>query len=60
MDGTSLCPKGVVKGEINKKQFKHLFIVCQNLKQPLPFGMDFAQNYRIGINWDHDGVSYLR
>ena len=37
-----------------------MFIVCQNLKQPLLFGMDFAQNYQIGINWDHDGVSYLR
>ena len=38
----------------------HTFIMCQNLKQPLLFGMDFAQNYRIGIDWDHNGVSYLR
>ena len=22
--------------------------------------MDFAQNYRIGIDWEHNGVSYLR
>ena len=22
--------------------------------------MDFAQNYRIGIDWGHNGVSYLR
>ena len=22
--------------------------------------MNFAQNYRIGIDWDHNGVSYLR
>ena len=54
MDSTSLCPKGAVKVilEINNKQFKHIFIVCQNLKQPLQFGMDFAQNYRLGIDWD--------
>ena len=37
-----------------------MFIVCQNLKQPLLFGMDFAQNYIIGIDWDHNGASYLR
>ena len=62
MDSTSLCPKGVVKVllEINNKQFKHMFIMCQNFQQPLLFGMDFPQNYRIGIDWDHDGVSYLR
>ena len=31
----------------------------QNLQQPLLFGMDFAQNYRIGIDWDHNDVFYL-
>ena len=61
-DGTSLCPKGVVKVllEINNKQFEHMFVVCQNLGQPLLLAMYFAQNYRIGIDWDHSGVSYLR
>ena len=43
--------------EINNKQFKHMFIMCQNLMQPLLFGMNFAQKYRIGINWDHNDVS---
>ena len=58
----SLCPKGIVKVtlEINDKQFEHTLIMSQNLKQPLLFGMDFAQNYRIGIDWDHNSVSYLR
>ena len=46
--------------EINKKQFQHIFIVHQNFRQSLLFGMDFAQKYRIGINWYHGGVSYLR
>ena len=55
-DSTSLC----LKGTKVKKQFKHMFIKCQNLKQALLFGIDFTKNYRIGINWDHDGVSYLR
>ena len=60
-DGTSLGPKGLVRFliEINNNHFEHLFIVCQNLKQPLLFGMDFAQHYKIGINWDHTGASSL-
>ena len=61
-DGTCLGPKGLVKLliEININHFKHLFFVCQNLKQPLLFGMDFAQCYKIGIDWDHTGASYLQ
>ena len=61
VDGTSLCPKDKVKVtlEINNKQFEHTFIVCQSLKQPLLFGMYFAQNYRICNDWDHNSVSYL-
>ena len=60
-DGTSLGPKGLVKLliEINNNHFQHLFIVCQNLKQPLLFGMDFVQCYKIRINWDHAGAQYL-
>ena len=62
VDGTNLCPKGIVKVtlEINEKQFEHTFIMYQNLTQPLLFGMDFAQNYRIGIDWNHNSVSYVR
>ena len=54
-DRTSLGPKGLIRLliEINNNHFEHLFIVCQNLKQPLLFGMDFAQCYKIGIDWDH-------
>ena len=39
-----LGPKGLVRLliEINDDHFKHLFIVCQNLKNSLLFGMDFA------------------
>ena len=44
-DGTCLGLKGLVKPliEINDNHFEHLFIVHQHLKQPLLFGMDFAQ-----------------
>ena len=44
-DGTRLGPKGLVRLliEINNNHFEHLFIVCQNLKQPLLFGIGFAQ-----------------
>ena len=62
MDGTSICPKGIVKVTlgIHDKQFEHTFIMCQNLKQPLLIGIDFILSHRIGIDWDHVGVSYLR
>ena len=61
-DGTSLGPKGLVKLliEIYNNHVEHLFIVCQNLKQPLHFGMDFAQHYQSGIDWYHTGASYLQ
>ena len=57
-DGTSLGPKGLVRLliKINNNHFEHLFIICQNLKQPLLFGMDFAQLLK---NWNHTGASYL-
>ena len=60
-DETSLGLKGLVRLliKINDNHFEHLSIVCQNLKQPLLFGMDFAQFYKIGIDWDHKGTSYL-
>ena len=50
-DGTSLGPKGLVKLliEINNNHFEHLFIVCQNLKQRLLFGMDFVQCYKLEL-----------
>ena len=43
-DGTSLGPNGLVRLliEINNNYFEHLFIVCQNLKQPLLFGNGFC------------------
>ena len=61
-DGMSLHPIGIVtvRLEINDKQFEHPFIVFQNLQLPLLFGMDFTQNYIIGIDWDCNGASYLR
>ena len=44
VDGTSLGPKGLVRllNKINDNHFEHLIIVCQSLKQPLLFGIDFA------------------
>ena len=60
-DGTSLGPRGLVRLliKIIDNHFEHLFIVCQNLKQPLLLRIDFAQHYKIGIDWDHTGASYL-
>ena len=60
-DGTSLGPKGLVRLliKINDNHFEHLSIICQNLKQALLFGMDFADCYKIRIDLDHIGDSYL-
>ena len=61
-DGTSLGTRGLVKLliKINNIHFEHLFIVCQNLKQPILFRMDFVECYKIRIDWDHTGDSYLQ
>ena len=50
----------MVNLEISDRQFEHTIIKFQNFQQSLLFGMDFTQNYRIGIDWDHNGVLYLR
>ena len=38
----------------------HNFIICTKLKQPLILRLDFAQRYRIGIDWDIYGTLFLR
>ena len=45
---------------IKNKMFKHKFIVCSTLKTSMILGLDFAQTYRIGIDWDDNMDPYLR
>ena len=40
--------------------FKHKFIVCSALKTDVILGLDFAQSYRIGIDWNDAMEPYLR
>ena len=39
--------------------FKHEFIVCSALKTGVILGLDFAQSYRIGIDWNDAMEPYL-
>ena len=50
-DGTRLGPKGLVKLliEINNNHFKHLFIVCQNFKQPVLLQMDLPNVIKLEL-----------
>ena len=46
--------------KIRNRTFKHKFIVCTALKAQMILGLDFAQTYRIGIDWDNNMEPYLR
>ena len=55
-----LGPIGIAPLELNidDYNFKHNFVVCTNLKQHPILGLDFAQRYRIGIDWDINGIFF--
>ena len=46
--------------KIRNRTFKHKFIVCTALKAQMILGLDFAQTYWIGIDWDSNMEPYLR
>ena len=46
--------------KISNRTFKHKFIICTALKAQMILGLDFAQTYRIGIDWDRNMEPYLR
>ena len=45
---------------IEEQNFAGNFIVCTKLKQHLVLGLDFAQRYKITIDWDINGKLFLR
>ena len=45
--------------EINGRKFTYYFIVCKRLKARILLGLDFAHNFRIGMDWGTDGNPYL-
>ena len=46
--------------KIRNRTFKHKFIVCPALEAQMILGLDFAQTYQIGIDWDNNMEPYLR
>ena len=60
--GSSIGAMGTLdmKFEIQEKPFCQKFIVCSSLKMAMILGLDFAQTYRIGIDWDDTMAPYLR
>ena len=58
----TLGPIGIAPLElsIDYQNFAHIFIVCTKLKQHLILGLDIAQRYRIGTDWDMYGILFLR
>ena len=49
-----------IKFRIHEKPFFQRVIVCASLKTEMILGLDFAQTYRIGIDWDETMAPYLR
>ena len=52
---------GIVHLTMNIKEhsFKHNVIISTKLKQSLIIGLDFAQRYQLGGDWDTSGTLYL-
>ena len=46
--------------KIRNRTFTHKFIVCTTLKAQMILGLDSAQTYQIGIDWDNNMERYLR
>ena len=59
--GTTLCPIGIAHLAMNIEEhnFQHNFIICTKLKQPLIIELDFAQRYKLGVDWDTSGTLFL-
>ena len=58
----TLGPIGIAPLDLNTEEqnFIHNFIVCTKSKQNLILGLDFAQRYKIGIDWYINGKLFLR
>ena len=56
-----LGPIAIVQLTMNIEEhiLKHNFIICTRLKQPLIIGLDFAQRYKLGVDWDSPGTLCL-
>ena len=46
--------------DISDYTFTHSFIILKKLKQPLIIGLDFAQCYKTGVDWDTYGTLFLK
>ena len=62
MSGATLGPIGIAPLDLNieEQYFTNNLVVCTKLKQHLILGIDFAQRYKIGIDWDVNGKLFLR
>ena len=61
-NGATLGPIRIAPLDLNidEHNFKHNFIVCTKLKQNLILVLNFAQRYKIVIDWDINGILFLR
>ena len=55
--GIALVMIGIVPFIMNieEDRFRYNFIICTKLKQPLIIRIDFAQRYKIGVEWHNYG-----
>ena len=54
-NGSNLGPIGVVICSLilGSHEFKIKFIACKNLSCPVILGLYFAQDFRVGIDWNN-------
>ena len=60
--GATLGPIGLpsLAMNIEEHSFRHYFIICTKLKQPLIKELDIAQRYRLDVDWDMTGILYIQ
>ena len=60
-NGATLDPKGLTKLTMNIEEhsFRHNFIICTKLKQPLIIGLGFSQRYSLGVDWNTSHTFYI-
>ena len=55
-------PRGVVvlAVKLHTHIFAHPFMVCVKLQQDILLGFNFVEHFSIGLDWDTQGIPYLR
>ena len=60
-DGSDLGPIGIILCSfiLGAQKLEHKFVECKSLLHPFLLGLDFAPEFRVGMDWNSQGQLYL-